>query len=309
MTPLAMVAYALLFPGVAFLMASAFAAEWIDRKLAARAQSRMGPPASQPFWDFVKLLAKEDITPAGASATLHALLPLLSFASVATAFLLLPLAGTSPFAFQGDLVLALFLLALPALLLFLAGWTSGNPFARQGALRGLAQTFAFDVPFFVACLGPGLAAGSWALADAAGWGVVLQPLGFLVALVSLQARLERVPFDAPHADTEIVAGPLIDISGRKLAFWRVSTDMGLVAGSALVATLFLGAGALPGLAPMPAALALLVLLAKTALLVLLLSGAAAALSRARADQLQRWGWRILAPLALVQIAFLLVVIS
>lgn len=312
MTPLATLAYALVFPGVLFAVAAALGAEWLDRKLVARAQSRMGPPLSQTLADFVKLLAKEDVAPRGVPASAHVALPLLALAAGVTAFALAPVGlAALPFAFPGDLVLALFLLTVPSLLLFLAGWTTGNPFARVGAERVLAQTFSYEVPFFLACLGPALAAGSWAFADVEAaqatswWFALTQPIGFLLALLALQAKLERSPFDAPHADTEIAGGPMIDMSGASLAFWRLAADVGLVAGALVVADLFLGGGALPGLARPPPALAVLVVGAKTAAIVAALSLASAAFSRLRMDQLSGAAWRLLAPVAVLNVALVI----
>lgn len=294
---------------VAFLVLAAWLLQWVDRKLTARLQARVGPPLAQPVADFVKLLAKEDVVPAGVTTRWHAAIPLVAFAAIATAFALLPLAGASPFGFAGDAVVALYLLALPTSLLFLLGWTSRNVFARVGAERALGQDFAYEVGFFLAALGPALAVRSWSLGDVAGsgaWFVLAQPVGFVVALAALQAKLERPPFDVPHADTEIVGGPLTDLSGRGLAIWSLARDAALVAGCALLAVLFLGGGALPGVAIAPWA-APFVVLAKAALLALVLVVASAAVGRYRFDQLPRWGWRILTPLALGQVAFTLLV--
>lgn len=312
LSTLALLAHAIVWPGLGLLLVGALGSEWIDRKLAARAQSRVGPPLVQPLADFLKLLAKEDVR-LRTGAALQRFAPRVAFVAIVTAFLALPLGAASPFAFEGDIVVVLFLLSLPPVLLFIVGWTSGNPFARVGSVRGLAQAFAFEVAFFLAALGPAIAAGRWSLADIAEaqrgalWWAIAQPLGFFVVLVGLQARLERAPFDAPHADTELVAGALVDVAGRRLAFWRLASDAALFAGAALVATLFLGGAAVPFIPPLYPALGAMVVAAKAMLLVAILSLASAALSRLRIDQSSAAGWRILAPLALAQIAIVLLV--
>jgi NADH-quinone oxidoreductase subunit H len=291
-------------------------AEWYDRKLTARMQSRMGPPLYQPFADLVKLLSKEDVVPEGVPARLSAAFPLVAFATVATAFLYLPVVGpASPFGFPGDVVLVLYLLTLPTILLFLIGWTSRNVFARVGAIRSASQLFVYEVPLFLVALGPALAVGSWTLgtivtAQASGpWFLFLQPLGFAVALVALQAKLARIPFDIPEAETEIVAGPITELTGRRLALWRLTVDMEFTVGGALLAALFLGGPTLPGvaveglLAPLIAFGAFLV---KVLLVLFVLAILKTALARLRIDQLVNWGWRVLTPMALVQVAAVLV---
>lgn len=316
MGPAALALYLLLFPGFLFLIGMAFFTQWYDRKLTARVQSRIGPPIYQPFADFVKLLSKEDIVPEGVPARLYAAFPLVAFAAIATAFIYLPVVSmASPFGFGGDIILVLYLLTLPTILLFLIGWTSHNVFAQIGSVRAVSQLFVYEVPFFLAALGPALASNTWAIGEivavqAGGlWLVVLQPLGFAIALVGLQAKLERVPFDIPGAETEIVAGPLTELTGRKLGIWSLTHDMQLVTGSALLVALFLGGPTLPWVAP-EGTLAPLVsftaFFGKVLLVVFLLSLLQDTLGRLRIDQLVDWGWKVLAPLALVQIAIILV---
>jgi len=315
MNVVVLVLYLFVFPGFLFLLGFAWFAEWWDRKLTARLQNRVGPPFLQPFADFVKLLAKEDIVTEGVSARLQAALPLVAFAAVASAFLYVPLLGASPFGAPGDLVLVLYLLTLPTVLLFVLGWTSRNVFARIGAVRAVSQLFVYEVPFFLACMGPALAVGTWALGDvvdaqAAGlWTVLVQPLGFAVALVALQAKLERTPFDIPEAETELVAGPLTEITGRKLAVWNLSKDVALVTGAGLLVALFLGGPTIPGVSVdgwAGAAIGIAVFLGKVLLVLVVLAAIRAGVARIRIDQLVKWGWAVLTPLALAQIALALV---
>ena len=307
--------YLIVFPGFLFLLGFAWFAEWWDRKLTARFQNRVGPPLVQPFADFVKLLAKEDIVTEGVSARLQGALPLVAFAAVATAFLYVPVVGGSPFGAPGDLILVLYLLTLPTVLLFVLGWTSRNVFARIGAVRAASQLFVYEVPFFLGCLGPALAAGTWSLGDVVAaqsgglWTVLLQPLGFGVAIVALQAKLERTPFDIPEAETELVAGPLTEITGRKLAMWNLGRDIALVTGAGLLAALFLGGPTIPGVSVdglAGAALGFAVFLGKVLLLLAVLAAIRAGVGRIRIDQLVTWGWGVLTPLAIMQIALALV---
>ena len=312
MSELLAIVYLLVFPGFLFLIGFSFFAEWYDRKLVARLQNRMGPPFRQPFADFVKLLSKEDIVTEGVSARFQAAVPVVAFAAVATAFLYLPVAGAASwFGFPGDLILVLYLLTLPTILMFLMGWTSGNLFAAVGSLRAVSQLFVYEVPFFLAALAPALILETWTVADvvaaqsAGRWSLILAPIGFVVALVALQAKLERAPFDIPDAETEIVAGPLTELTGRKLALWHLTKDMELVTGAALVVALYLGGPTVPGVAVagiLGGAIAFAIFFVKVLVVVLVLSVFKAAVGRLRIDQLVRWGWTILTPLALLQIA-------
>src|SRR3990172_3986546 len=222
MHPAIAVLYAMVFPGLLFLVSYALFLQYVDRKVLARMQNRVGPPWWQPFADLVKLLSKEDIAPEGTDDRTMRAIPLLAFAAVATAFLYVPVLGPSPFAFQGDLIVVLYLLTLPTILLFLLGWLSRNIFGTIGGVRAATQLFIYEVPFFLALLAPALAAGTWSISEIVAWQsghgmlFLLPPILFVVALIGLQAKLERTPFDIPEAETEIVAGPSTELTGPKL---------------------------------------------------------------------------------------------
>jgi len=309
-----LILYVFVFPGLLLLLAYAFFMEYVDRKLSARIQNRVGPPLFQPFADFVKLLSKEDITPEDVDPPSMRAIPILAFAAVATAFLYVPVVGSSPLAFQGDLIVVLYLLTVPSILLFLIGWISRNIFATLGGVRVATQLFIYEVPFFLALLGPALASGSWSISkiveweQANLWFVATQPIGFVVALIGLQAKLERTPFDIPEAETEIVAGPWTELTGRKLALMRLTVDMALVTGAALISALFLGGPAVPW-AVEPAWLAGLVRFAsfflKTLAILFVLTLVRMAMGRVRIDQLNDFGWRYLASAAIVQVLIVL----
>jgi len=310
---LLVLAYVLVFPGFIFLFGYSFFAEWFDRKMYAKMQNRVGPPLIQPFADFLKLLTKEDITPEKVEKVPYSLLPILAFAAIATAFVYIPVfVTTTPIGFQGDLLLVLYMLTLPTILLFLVGWYSRNIFATIGAYRAVSQLFVYEVPLFIVALGPALWAGSWSISDIVSFQqshyclFLIQPLGFIVAIMCLQAKLERIPFDIPEAETEIVGGPLVEYSGRKLAMFRISTDMLMVVGSALIVVLYLG-GPSVGFSleslhiVVQAIIGFLAFLVKTVFIIFLLSFIRAAFARLRIDQMTNFGWKWLASLAFIQI--------
>lgn len=291
----------LIFPGFGFLFTCALAFQWIDRLVVARLQGRVGPPWFQPLADFIKLMTKEDVLPTGAHEWACAALPMVSLAAVLTAALYVPAGGLATSGFEGDLIVVLFLLSIPALAYFLAGWLSVSVFSVVGGTRALLQYFAYEVPFLMAFSGPAVLSGSWfisriaALQSQTVWMVLVQPVGFLLALVGLIGKLKRSPFDIPKAKSEIGAGPLTEFSGRKLALWHLTLHIKMVVGIFLLVNVFLG-GSFTELA-VPTALVFGI---KVLFVLLALSVAGVLYARLRIDQLASLGWRVLAPLALVQ---------
>jgi NADH-quinone oxidoreductase subunit H len=312
MAVLRTVLYLLVYPGLLFLFVYSTFCEWFDRKVYARLQNRMGPTHTgrfgllQPIADFVKLLAKEDVVPAAADKGLFAALPVFGLAVVSTAGLLLPvwnfdLAAPGWTSFPGDIVVLLYLLSLPTMVLFLAGWSSTNLFSTIGGSRVLTMLFGYEVPLFLAVLGPAILAGSWRLAEIAAFYqarpllLLVNALGFVVALIAVQAKLERTPFDIPHAETEIVGGTFTEYSGKKLALFRLTFDIELVVASGLLAAVFLGG--FPG----GAVVGFVHFVVKTLVIIFLLSLIRALTSRIRVDQVVSFAWKVLAPLAVLQL--------
>jgi NADH-quinone oxidoreductase subunit H len=285
----------LFFPGGLFLLICGLAYEWVDRKLMARYQNRVGPRWFQPLADVIKLLAKEEVIPDGVDPRLFVGLPIFALASALTAGLFVPLVGLAPSnSFTSDLIVTLYLLSLLTLCMGLAGSNTMDRFSLVGATRTLTQLFSYEAPFMLALLGPAIVAKSWQISEitayASGrWLVVTQPLGFLVALIGLMGKLELPPFDAPEAETEIVAGALTEYSGRGLALFHLGKDVELVIGLTLVAAFYLGGVANP-----------LLFFAKTLGLLLVVAGLQSLFARLRIDQTVGMWWRYGALLVLVQ---------
>ena len=286
----------LLLPSGLFVLAAGLAYEWADRKLIARMQNRVGPRPLQPLADVLKLLAKEEIVPRGAGRTFFAALPVVALTSILTGAASVPLIGLPPLiSFPGDLVVVAYLLSAPALCLSLAGACTLDRFSLIGATRTLTQLFSYEAPFLLALLGPALVAGSWQVDRVAAyadghWLVLMQPLGFVVAVVGLAGKLELPPLDAPEAETEIVAGALTEYGGRGLALFRLAKDAALVVGLALIAAFYLGGVANP-----------VAWLLKTLILLLAVAVLQSLFARLRIDQTVGLWWRIGALLAVVQL--------
>jgi len=291
----------LLFPCGLFVVVGSLAYEYVDRKLVARFQNRVGPRWFQPLADLVKLLVKEEIVPAGVNRGLFIWLPVAALAASLTAALYIPMAGLPPtWGFRGDLVVTVYLLMMMTLCIGLAGANTTDRFSLVGATRALTQLFSYEAPFLLALLGPAIAAGTWRVSEINGyardnlWMIVTQPLGFLVALVGLMGKLELPPFDAPEAETEIVSGALTEYSGRGLAFFRLGRDVELLVGLTLISTFYLGGLANP-----------LQFVLKTLGLLFITAGLQSLFARLRIDQTVGLWWRAGAVLALVQLLILI----
>ena len=290
----------MVFPGGLFVMFSGLIYEWVERKLIARMQNRIGPRWFQPIADTFKLLAKEEIVPHGVNEFLFNLLPVLALAGALTAALYVPMFGLRPsFNFSGDLIVVLYLLSMVTLCIGLAGSNTEDRFSLVGAVRALTQVFSYEAPFLLALLGPAIIAGTWQInkiqAFAGGdWLLLTQPLGFIVALIGLMGKLELPPFDAPEAETEIVAGAFTEYSGRGYAIFRLAKNVEMVVGLTLIAALYMGGVANP-----------VDFILKTLGLLLVLAIISAVLTRFRIDQVVRW-WRFGALLPLAQLVLMIV---
>jgi NADH-quinone oxidoreductase subunit H len=293
----------LVFPGGLFLLFAGTWYEYADRKLVAQFQNRIGPRWFQPVADVFKLLSKEEIVTDGVNPWLFHGLPVVALVGTLTAALYVPMAGLVPaYSFTGDLIVTLYLLSLMTLCMGLAGANTIDRFSLVGATRALTQLFSYEAPFLLALLGPAIVAGTWKIADvdvfarSHWWIMVTQPIGFLVAIVGLMGKLELPPFDSPEAETEIVAGPMTEYSGRGWALFRIGRDVELFVGLTLIASFYLGGIANP-----------IEFVVKTGVLLVVTAGLQALFCRLRIDQTVGMWWRVGILLALGQL-FLIVIL-
>ncbi len=293
----------LIFPGFFFLSSYGLICEWLDRKLYARFQNRVGPPWYQPEADFIKLMAKEAIIPAAGDPAMFRSLPVVALAAVLTAFLYIPVVGiAAPLPFEGDLVVVFYLLTIPTLTFFLAGWSSTSLFATLGSVRNLTQLFAYEVPLLIVLLGPALLAGTWSISGITRYFsahpafLCANLLGFGVAMIAAQGKLEKVPFDIPEAETEIVGGIFTEFTGRLLALFRLAIDLEMVVVAALLSAVFWG-GTL-GFHPV---FGFLLFIIKTLAIIMMMTVVRSVTARVRLEQMVNFCWKVLAPAALVQL--------
>ena len=210
-------------------------ASWIDRKVTAKVQYRVGPPLLQPLIDIVKLLGKETLIPAGSSKITFLMAPVIGLASVILVSTLLWINNIYPAkSFLGDLIVVLYLLVIPSISIIIGGFASRNPLASLGASREMKLILSYELPFILAILVTVIKSGftfrlGEILTFQAQNGAFVRSwsgtLALIVAIICMQAKLALVPFDIPEAETEIVGGPLIEYSGSGLAIYRLMKNM------------------------------------------------------------------------------------
>lgn len=235
----------LLFPGLLFTAGAGLLTSWFDRKLTARVQMRKGPPLLQPFYDVAKLMIKDTCVPIGCPIWLFLSAPLIGVAGVSLASMFLFQAMWNPqVTFAGDLIVVMYLLALPSLSMILGAFASRNPLASLGGSREMKLVMAYELPFILAACVPIIGAQSIQLEDIlaapAVDGTLSGVLALIIGVIAMQARLTRVPFDIPEAECELGSGVLIEYSGPPLAMYKLTQAMMLFTGPVFLLVLYGG---------------------------------------------------------------------
>jgi len=241
----------LIFPGFIFTALIGLVASWIDRKVTARVQWRVGPPWYQPLIDLVKLSIKEITIPKASSKSVFLVSPFIGLSAVilASTFLWLSNIEVAPSSFRGDLIVILYLLTLPAIALILGASASGNPLASLGVSREIKLVLSYELPFIICLTVPiikssGLLRMQDLLTYQAINGAFISnlsgALAMLVAIFCMQAKLGLVPFDVAEAETEIMGGTHIEYSGILLAILKLTKTMMMVALPLFLITVFWG---------------------------------------------------------------------
>jgi len=311
---LAFVFRVLIFPGFTFIILLTFFCDWVERKIEARMQNRIGPtytgPAGilQPFADFVKLLTKEDIVPRNTKSLVFKFAPILSFSIFVFALFFLPIDGTNVIlnsSFEGDLIFVLALVSVANFFLFLSGWSSTNPYSAIGATRVLTQFLGYDIPLFILALTPAFLANDLSISTIVASQRVpfalLIPWAFVLFIITLQAELEKDPFDVPNAETEIVGGYETEYSGRRLAFLKLAKDVQIVLGAFIVVELFLGGPYGPVFLGLQAFWCTLWFILKVLFVVMITEYLTCVFARLRIDQVLVINWRMLIPLSILSL--------
>jgi len=304
-----------------------------ERKISAWIQDRHGPNRVgkgwlQPAADGLKNFMKEETMPAGVNKPLFILAPILSFIPALTAWCVIPFGA--PIATRWgrvDLVVAdlpvgfLFILAITSLGVYgivLAGWSSNNKYALLGGLRSSAQMVSYEISMGMSTIPVLLLAGNVSLNSIinqqawGGWNVINLTVAFFIFMVAAFAETNRLPFDLPEAESELIAGYHTEYSAMKFSLFFIAEYASMVTASALMATLFFGGWDVPftahdNIGPYSGWLSLLsigIFLAKILFFLFLFMWIRWTLPRFRYDQLMSLGWKVLLPLALVYIVLI-----
>jgi len=284
---------------------------WVERKVVARFQDRLGPNRLgpfglvQPFADIIKLLIKEDITPEGADKFIYNLAPIIALATVLLLWAVIPL---SPYLVGSDLnVAVLYIVAIGAIStlgIIMAGWASNNKYAMLGAFRTVAQMVSYEVPMVIVLLIPVMLARSMGIQDIAkaqtpfwNWYIFLAPVAAIIFLITSIAEIGRAPFDLNEAESEIVAGFHIEYSGMKFGMFYAGELLHALTIGALFATLFLGGWRGPFVEQWPF-LGIIYLFIKAFFIYFVIMWIKYSLPRIRIDHMLNFNWKFLTPLSI-----------
>lgn len=299
----------------------------IERKVLGRFQGRYGPNrvgpfgALQPMVDIVKLAAKEDFTPRNASKAIFIIAPVISLVTAIATIAIVPFGNTVTDGLFGanytlygiDVSIGiLYAFAFGAIAfygLMLAGWSSGSKYSFLGAMRSAAQLISYELAAGLALIGVVMMTGSLsmtAIVDAQGnmWNIIPQFVGFLVFLVAAFAETNRAPFDLVEADAELVAGYQTEYGGMRFASFMLAEYMNMIVLSGIGVTMFLGGWHGPG----PDWLGPIWVLVKIFAFLLVFMWVRATLPRLRYDQLMSLGWKILVPVATLNLMVTAIVV-
>jgi NADH-quinone oxidoreductase subunit H len=291
-----------------FFLTAPMGIGYAEHKILAHMQARLGPMEAGRFhgWaqliaDGIKFIQKEDIIPRAADRWVFSLAPAVFVVPVVLLFIVIPFGQT---VWIEDLDVGLFFImaisAVSVVGVLMAGWASANKFSLIGALRAAAQLIAYELPLILAAVSVAMLAGTLSLvgiveAQRDYWFLLVQPVGLGIFIMASLAELTRPPFDMPIADSEIIFGAYTEYTGLKFAFFLLAEYAGIVALSAIAAVLFLG-GYLGPFLPEPIWMA-----GKIGALSFFIIWLRATYPRLREDQLQRFSWIVLIPIALVNI--------
>ena len=314
----AVIAFVVAFFGAAFV---GLLSTWIDRKVTARIQARVGPPWYQPFADFLKLLGKETLIPEGSWRTGFVVAPLVGLAGIVLASCLIWYNDLFPDpkgGFVGDLIVVIYLLVIPSIALMIGASATGNPLSALGASREMKLVLSYELPFLIAIIAAIVAASASVPATAPAeeghvtvrlgtllqqqqqYGVVAWKLSgiiaFIVALLCIHAKLAFVPFDIPEAETEIASGIILEYSGPLLAVIKLTKAIMLFTLPALLVVVFMGGFVFEGISILWAILKYVGIL----VVIILIKNTN---PRLRIDQALRFFWGPMTILAIIALVF------
>ena len=295
--------YLLVFPGFLFTAVLGLTIGWVDRKVSARFQFRVGPPFFQNFNDFFKLLGKETIVVKDGIHTLFLIAPLISFGMLILVSSIIGSALFFQINFSGDLIVIMYLLMIFSIMVILGGASTGNVYSSLGAGREIKLLLADELAFILICLIPIIKSGykldltgiiNFQNTNGLFIGSISGSIGFVIGLLCIQAKMTLPPFHIPEAETELVEGPFMEYSGPPLAFWKLNHLMMYVIFPFLLIVLFWGGFDLNGIGILWAVL-------KYLLIVILMIIIKNTNPRIRIDTALNFFWKYAAGLSLIAV--------
>ncbi|MCD6310727.1 MAG: NADH-quinone oxidoreductase subunit NuoH [Candidatus Eremiobacteraeota bacterium] len=319
-----------------FLALDAFFLIWLERKISARIQNRVGPMVAGPrflarlsmwtggifqtLWDTIKLMLKEDIINRRADRLGFKLAPFICMAATFMAFLVIPFSrGLIAQDLNIGILYIIAISSLAVISILTAGWSSGNKYSLLGGLRSAAQIISYEVPMIFGILGPVMIVGSLSLVQIVeaqktmGWFFIPQILAFLVYFISATAEINRTPFDLPEAESELVAGFVTEYTGMRFAMFFLAEFTNMFIISAIAVSLFFGGWLLPFGLEFPKVfqignfvipyvdvfLGAVIFFIKTYFFVIVLMWFRWTFPRVRVDHLLNLGWKVLLPVGFI----------
>jgi NADH-quinone oxidoreductase subunit H len=303
---------------------------YAERRVSAFIQGRYGPNRVGPFGllqavaDVIKLILKEDVVPKAASKIFHSLAPVISLTVALVTLSVVPFGG-SIYIFGKEISLMvapginigiLYILAMSSLGVYgitLSGWSSNNKYSLLGGLRSTAQMISYEISMGLAIIGVIMMTGSLQLEEIVKlqsgwrWNFIFQPIGFITFMIASFAETNRLPFDLPEAEAELVAGFHTEYSGLKFGMFFLAEYANMITAAALVTTLYLGGYRLPyieniGMSQnMLGVVSFITFFAKVTCILLFMIWVRWTLPRFRYDQLMNLGWKVMIPLGLINI--------
>lgn len=290
--------------------------EWFERKISARFQSRVGPQMTgfkgilQPLADFIKLLKKENMFPKGSNTFLIIFSAISSVALMFFILLFIPLFSfNAPLSFSGDLILLVGIGVLIDFLIIIAGYSVACPYSNEGAARYAMMIISFEIPFGISiatiiAISHSITIRENLIFQSLGIPLIIfAPLSFIAFIFSSMAKIGKIPFDAPNAESEIVAGWTTEINGRCLGLFRLSFDLDMFFIASFGAILFLGGPVLPNFNPI---YNFLIFSIKTSAIIFLMTMIKNILARYRIEQVIDFFWKSIIPLAMLNLILIII---
>ncbi len=275
----------IIFPGLFGAIIIGLLYEGLGRKITARMQHRRGPPIHQPFFDWIKTMTKENITPKAGNSFLMTLCPIVSLAAAVSAILFVPILGLPAIVFEGNIFVFLYFLLISVVFVAVAGFATGSPFGIIGSSREIIQIISYELPFIISLITLGFLTGFQITPFTA----VYFPFTIFGFMLGIMGKLGLPPFHIPEAEQEIVAGPMTEFTGPRLGIFQLSHAALLWVLVSSATVMLFGGGTI------------IEFFIKSVIILLVLMFIKNIFSRAKINQAFKFYWLVVMPLVLIDL--------